>query len=58
MEPSRPSLWFNHDSADLLICCRNSHGHAAYWWVHSEILIEMSEWMEKHMPPPAKDVSL
>lgn len=51
------SLWNNPEGADLIIRCRPRGGREVYWKVHRDILVDMSEWMEKYMPPEAKDVS-
>lgn len=45
-------LWFTPQGYDLIIWCRGLH-----WKVHRSVLVDMSEWMEKYMPPPAKNVS-
>lgn len=52
MTPSHRSLWFEPDGADVLIRCRGKQ-----WAVHRDVLVDMSEWMEKYLPPAAKDVS-
>lgn len=45
-------LWFTPQGYDLIIWCKGLH-----WKVHRYVLVDMSEWMEKYMPPPAKNVS-
>ncbi|KAJ4424820.1 telomerase inhibitor [Gnomoniopsis sp. IMI 355080] len=51
------ALWNNPEGADLIIRCRPRGGREVYWKVHRDILVDMSEWMEKYMPPEAKDGS-
>lgn len=50
-------LWDDPVGADLMIRCRSGGGGEAHWKVHRHILLDMSEWMEKYMPPEAEDVS-
>lgn len=60
---ARSRLWYQQpDGHDLHIRCARrfpGYGESPWrdWRVHSWILIDMSEWMEKHMPPENDDVS-
>ncbi|KAJ4394510.1 telomerase inhibitor [Gnomoniopsis smithogilvyi] len=50
-------LWNRPKGADLIIRCRPHGGREAHWMVHRRILVDMSEWMERYMPPEAEDGS-
>lgn len=50
-------LWNKPEGADLIIRCHPRGGRKVHWMVHRDILMDMSEWMEKYMPPETEDVS-
>lgn len=41
------SLWADPRNADVQIECKG-----LVWHVHRHVLVAVSDWMEKHMPPP------